>query len=154
MIEIKRILVATDFSDHARTALEYAAYCAKAFEAEVLLCHVVPEPDVLSQLPPGGEGYFPPNFTEMQEKAARKEGERWLSDAGISGGRFVTASGTPFVEIIRMAREEQADLIVLGTHGRGAIAHLLLGSVAEKVVRKAPCPVLTVRHQDHKFELP
>ena len=62
--------------------------------------------------------------------------------------------GSPFVEIIRYARDEHADLIVMGTHGRGAIAHMLLGSVAERVVRKAACPVLTVRHAAHDFELP
>jgi nucleotide-binding universal stress UspA family protein len=62
--------------------------------------------------------------------------------------------GTPFVEIIHYARDQSIDLIVLGTHGRSALAAMLLGTVAEKVVRKAPCPVLTVRHPQHKFEMP
>jgi nucleotide-binding universal stress UspA family protein len=63
-------------------------------------------------------------------------------------------SGSPFVEVVRYAREEGIDLIVLGTHGRGAIAHMLLGSVAERVVRKAHCPVMTVRQPEHAFVMP
>ena len=62
--------------------------------------------------------------------------------------------GHPFVEIIRYAREQDVDCIVLGTHGRSGLSHLLLGSVAERVVRKAPCPVLTVRHPEHEFVMP
>jgi nucleotide-binding universal stress UspA family protein len=62
--------------------------------------------------------------------------------------------GPPFLEIVRYAQEANIDLIVLGTHGRGGLAHMLLGSVAEKVVRKAPCPVLTVRHPEHEFVAP
>jgi nucleotide-binding universal stress UspA family protein len=63
-------------------------------------------------------------------------------------------SGSPFVEVVRYAREENVDIVVLGTHGRGAIAHMLLGSVAERVVRKAHCPVLTVRQPAHEFVMP
>jgi nucleotide-binding universal stress UspA family protein len=154
MIALKKILVATDFSEHSRSALKYAAALAEAFDSEVLLCHVVPGADLLSYVPPGGEGYFPPNFVESQQKGALEEGERWLAEAGIANGRVLTPSGTDFVEIIRTARDEQVDLIVVGTHGRGAISHMLLGSVAEKLVRKAPCPVLTVRHLDQEFSMP
>ena len=62
--------------------------------------------------------------------------------------------GAPFLEIIRYAKENDVDLIVLGTHGRSGLAHVLLGSVAERVVRKSPCPVLTVRHPEHEFVMP
>lgn len=69
--------------------------------------------------------------------------------------RFELVNGnSEFVEIVRYAREQNIDLLVLGSHGRGPIAHLLLGSVAEKVVRHAPCPVLTVRHPEHEFVMP
>ncbi len=66
----------------------------------------------------------------------------------------VVRQGPPFLEIVRYAQEANIDLIVLGTHGRGGLAHMLLGSVAEKVVREAPCPVLTVRHPEHEFVAP
>ena len=62
--------------------------------------------------------------------------------------------GVPFLEMIRYAKAKEMDMIVMGTHGRGAIAHMLLGSTAEKVVRKAPCPVLTVRDEEHEFVMP
>ena len=71
----------------------------------------------------------------------------------MSGGRILLGTGSPFVELIRTAREEDVVLIV-GTHGRRPVAHMLLGSCAERVVRKAPCPVLTVRQNEHDFIMP
>ena len=68
--------------------------------------------------------------------------------------RKIVVEGHAFVEIIKHAKESKADMIIMGTHGRGAIAHMLMGSVAEKVVRKAPCCVLTIRHPEHEFVLP
>jgi len=154
MITLKKILAATDFSRHSEIVVQYAAEFARVFDAEVLLCNVVGRPDILSQIPPGGEGYFPPNLEEIHEEQARTECENALKNSGISQGRVVVSVGSPFVEIIRLARTENVDLIIVGTHGRGAVAHMLLGSVAEKVVRKAPCPVLTVRDGEHDFVMP
>lgn len=151
MIDLKRIVTATDFSQHSQVALRYAAALAKAFNAEVVLCHVLERPDFLSQLPPVAEGYFPPNLSEIQEKHARVQCEQVLAEAGLSQARVVLRHGNPSVELVQMAKDEHADLIIVGTHGRGAIAHLLLGSVAEKVVRSASCPVLTVRSGEHEF---
>jgi len=154
MIAIQKILVADDFSEHSDVALQYATEFHRAFEAEVLLCHVVEGATVLSHVPPGGEGYFPPNLTELQEKSAREQLEKRLSASGITNGSIHIPVGTAFVEIVQLARKEEVDLIIIGTHGRGAIAHMLLGSVAEKVVRKAPCPVLTVHKGEHEFVMP
>ena len=154
MIEIKKILVATDFSEHSNNALSYAAEFAKAFDAEVILCHIVEKLDLVSSLPPGGEGYFPPNLDKQLQEKAQVKCEEWLSSSNIAKGSVRVEIGTPFVEIVRLAREEETDLVIVGTHGRGPIAHLLLGSVAEKVVRKAPCPVLTVRQGEHEFVMP
>ncbi len=154
MINLKRILVATDFSDHAAVAVKYAAALAEAFEAEVILTHVVEAPDLISQIPPTGEGYFPPNFQEQHRQAAEAECQKILSNSGVANGRVLTVEGSPFYEIVRAAKSEDADLVIVGTHGRGAIAHVLLGSVAEKVVRKAPCPVLAVREGEHDFVMP
>ena len=154
MIDLKRILTATDFSPHSKIALDYAAAFAKAFGAEVTLCHVLERPDFISQLPPVAEGYFPPNLAELHEKHARVQCEQVLAAAGLSAARVLLRHGSPYPEIVRAAREENADLIIIGTHGRGAIAHMLLGSVAERVVRAAPCPVLTVRSGEHEFVMP
>ncbi len=151
MINLKRILVATDFSQHSRLALKYAATLAQAFGAEVVLCHVLEKPDFLSTLPPVMEGYFPPNLAELHEKHARAEAEAQLAQAGIKTGRIVLPHGNPAAETVAAAKKEQADLLVVGTHGRGALTHLLLGSVAEKIVRTAGCPVLTVRQGEHDF---
>ena len=154
MIDLKRILTATDFSPASQVALTYAAAFAKAFSAEVILCHVLEKPDFLAGLPPVAEGYFPPNLAEIQEKHARVQCEQVLATAGLSHARVLLLHGSPAREIARAATEENADLIIAGTHGRGAIAHLLLGSVAERVVRMAPCPVLTVRSGEHEFVTP
>lgn len=154
MIELKRILVATDFSRHSQVALKYAAAFAKAFEAEVILCHVLEKPDFLSSLPPVLEGYFPPNLDELQEKHARVQCEQVLAAEGLTHARVVLPAGSPSAEIVAAARAEDADLIIVGTHGRKALAHILLGSVAENVVRHAPCPVLTVRSGEHEFVSP
>ena len=154
MIQIKKILVATDFSEHSDNALLYAAEFAKAFDAEVTLCHVVESSDLLSHMPPGGEGYFPPNLDEQLQEKAKAKCEELLSNANIAKSCVRVEVGSPFVEIVRLARETATDLVIVGTHGRGPVAHLLLGSVAERVVRKAPCAVLTVRHGEHEFVLP
>ncbi|MGQ0637211.1 MAG: universal stress protein [Planctomycetaceae bacterium] len=151
MIELKRILAATDFSKHSQVALQYAVAFAKAFSAEVILCHVLESPDFLSQLPPVSEGYFPPNLPEIEEKHARAQCEQLLAATGLSHVRVALPHGNPTTEIVNLAKSDNVDLIVVGTHGRGAIAHLLLGSVAERVVRSAPCPVLTVRSGEHEF---
>jgi nucleotide-binding universal stress UspA family protein len=154
MIDLKRILVATDFSKHSQVALQYAAAFSHAFHAEVVLCHVLEKPDFISQLPPVYEGYFPPNLPEIQEKHARVQCEQVLAEAGLSKAQVILRHGNPHSELVHAAKEENVDLIIIGTHGRGAIAHALLGSIAEKVVRLAPCPVLTVRSGEHEFVFP
>jgi nucleotide-binding universal stress UspA family protein len=154
MIALRKILAATDFSEHSRVAVDYAAALAKTFGAEVLLCHVVEPPDLISQGPPTGEAYFPPNLSQLQHDAAESECARLLQEADVSKGRALVAIGSPFIELIRIARDENADLLIAGTHGRGAVAHMLLGSVAEKLVRKSPCPVLVVRAGEHDFVMP
>lgn len=152
MIAIKRILVPTDFSDQGKTALMYAAAFADQFGAAVDLLHV------LEPVPPGALlSYI---SLEELKKGMRADAEKQLDELKANWSDFafpvnlIVADGHPFVEIIKHAKQSNADLIILGTHGRGAIAHMLLGSVAEKVVRKAPCPVLTVRHPEHEFVRP
>lgn len=149
MVSIKHILVPTDFSDNGRKALLYAAAFADQFGAAVELLHV------LEPIPPGAML----SYTSVEDLKAglRKTAAENLEQLHSIWHNYAfpvkrtVAEGHPFVEIVKHASEGKADLIVIGTHGRGAIAHMLLGSVAENVVRKAPCPVLTVKHDEHDF---
>ena len=152
MIKLKRILMPTDFSDPGKSALLYAVAFADQFGAAVDLLHVVspPPPGALLSSMPMEE--LRNNMREQAEVQMEELHSTW-EDYAFPVNRIIV-EGYPFVEIIRHANEHNADLIVMGTHGRGAIAHMLLGSVAEKTVRKAPCPVLTVRHPEHEFVHP
>jgi nucleotide-binding universal stress UspA family protein len=144
-MRIQRVLVATDFSDSAGHAQAYGASLARQFQAELLLVHVVENLTV---------GYasdlFPVPMAEVFDEIsghAKAEIAR-LAEQLRSRGlnvRELVAQGKPSAEIVRVASEEQADIIVLGTHGKGMLDHALFGSTAERVIRKAPCPVLTCR---------
>ena len=144
MITIRRILVPTDFSACALPAVRYAAELADKFAAELVLLHVVS--DAVLALP---DAVMPTPATDLHA----------LTEAGKTGLANLIAAeklerlnprpevrlGSPAAEIIAAATDLHADLVCIGTHGRGGIARVLLGSVAEHVVRQAPCPVLTVR---------
>ena len=155
MIALKKILVPTDFSESSEAAVKYARALAEAFDASIHVLHVIEDPFVHVW---AGEGYIPdlPHFREgLAKEANAKLGKSFSAqDRERFRAQLVAKFGSPFVEIVRYAKGEEVDLIVMGTHGRGPIAHLLMGSVAEKVVRKAPCPVLTVRHPEHEFVMP
>ncbi len=154
MIKLKRILVPTDFSEPSQSAMMYARAFAAEFDAALHILHVTEDPFVYA---PVSEGFVPPpRFHEEMEAAARSRLESLLTsdEREQFHARLMLRTGSPFVEIVRYAKAEEIDLIVMGTHGRGAIAHMLLGSVAERVVRKAPCPVLTVRRPEHEFVMP
>jgi nucleotide-binding universal stress UspA family protein len=154
MIDLHRILVPTDFSKHSDNALTYAAAFAEKFHAELYLLHVVQDLSVFVPEAAIAVPSMPP--VEQLTAAVRETLERVIEKNKLR--RFTVHAevreGSPFYEIIRFAKEQEIDLIILGTHGRSGLAHVLLGSVAEKVVRKAPCPVLTVRHPEHEFVHP
>ena len=155
MIDLKRILLPTDFSEYAKTARNYACAFTEHFGAELHMLHVLQ--DLVAMVPEPGLAFPPPGdyMGELQESAERALDQ--LLDADWAKDKTIvkaTRQGPPFLEIIRYAKEHDIDLIVLGTHGRSGLAHVLLGSVAEKVVRKAPCPVLTVRPDEHQFTMP
>ena len=151
MINLKRILVPTDFSECARHALTYGFSFAKEYDAELLLLHVV---ETLAA--PYASDLFPVPMAEVFEEMsgyAKSELEKLVAEAkgrGLSA-RFLVAQGKPSLEIMRVAREESVDMIVLGTHGKGVLDQALFGSTTERVVRKAPCPVLCVRESEHEF---
>jgi nucleotide-binding universal stress UspA family protein len=156
VIELKRILFPFDFSELSLHGFRYARSFAETYGAELHVLHVVDEAyQFWMAMGPNSVPIGPP--PEELISASSRELEKFvaeqLSDADFPV-RTEVQMGWPFMEIIRYAREKKIDLIVLGTHGRSGLKHVLLGSVAEKVVRKAPCPVLTIRHPDHNFVMP
>ena len=154
MIQLARILLPTDFSEFSSEATKYACALAEQFDAELHLLHVLEIHQ--STTPDFAMGLALPSRTKESRKAAEKTLENVLDSKWAEGRKVVKAilEGTPFLEIIRCAKEYDIDLIVMGTHGRSGLVHVLIGSVAEKVVRKAPCPVLTVRPEGHQFVMP
>jgi nucleotide-binding universal stress UspA family protein len=142
--EWKRICCPIDFSDASRAAMELAADLARRFGAELVLLHAYPVPGYT--FPDGSVVASPRMMQELADQAARHLGE-WRGDAEKLGAPRVsvaTAVGDPAGEILDYAAEQHVDVLVLGTHGRTGLEHALLGSVAERVVRRSRIPVLTV----------
>jgi nucleotide-binding universal stress UspA family protein len=158
MMNINKILYPTDFSEYSIAALPYAVGLSEQNKSELHCLHVVdvPHEELMRN------GYIIPLMTLPEIpgseviRLAQEHLDRFVADNVVSAKSLVkeVIAGNPFVEIIRYARCHAIDLIVMGTHGHSALASMLLGSVAEKVVRKAPCPVLTVRDPRHRFKMP
>jgi nucleotide-binding universal stress UspA family protein len=153
MLEIRRILCPCDFSDFSERALTHAVELARWFGATVHVLHThgatatLPAPAPLAPVPAGMPATLPPPPTPENSEAAAEQLRRFVEPAQKTGVN-VTATlewGDPVAATLRHAREEDVDLVVMGTHGRSGFERLVLGSVAEKVLRKAPCPVMTVR---------
>ena len=155
MVEIRSVLHPTDFSESSKHAMLYAFSLAEQYRAKLRILHVIEEisgtlyfdmlqtaplaqlmSEVETQAQSALDGLVPP---EVKEKLNLE---------------YLIRRGVPFLETVRCAEETRSDLIVCGTHGRTGLKHVLFGSVAEKIVRKAPCPVLSVRHPEHRFEMP
>ena len=146
MTRVRRVLCPSDFSTASRPALARAIDVARTNRAELLLVHVMAPVTLLV-----GDGYIPPATFEQLQESGRADGQKRLAalvarakKAGVRA-RALLLEGAPFQEITRAAKRQRADLIVMGTHGRTGFAKLFLGSVAERVLATAPCPVLTVR---------
>ncbi len=154
-----KVLCATDFSEDSNFALSYAEEIARRFSAEILVLHVdqpLPPVMVSPELGPMMDVGAMSRIAEEQRVLAQRELDKIvnrLRDSGLRA-RSMLKVGSPFLEIIHTAKAENVDLIVMGTHGRSGLAHVLMGSVAERVVQKAHCPVLAVRHPDRKFKHP
>jgi nucleotide-binding universal stress UspA family protein len=152
MIALKHVLVPTDFSETSDSALRYGKALAGAFGATLHVVHIVEEP------------YGQPWAVEAYGFSLATLQDEWIKDAQSRLAASLvddekktlkavttTVLGHPVMEILRYAKDNAIDLIVMGTHGRGPLGHVVLGSVAERVVRKAPCPVLTVRTPERDF---
>lgn len=143
-VEIRRILIPLDFSHHTETILQWGAHLAKQHGSRVVLIHAYHLPVEFQQL----EGaYLPPDFWSNVKSEAQQTLERHaeaLRQHGIEV-ESVVREGYPATVILEEAEQREADLIVIGTRGLSGLKHLLLGSIAERVVQKAPCAVLTVK---------
>jgi nucleotide-binding universal stress UspA family protein len=153
-MQLKTILFPTDFSQGARAAMDHAISLAQDYKARLILLYVIQDISI-------AEWYIPSSLSmtdlvEDMQKSATKEMDKWEAEvsAKVKNVEKMIVRGVPFVEIIKTSKARNADLIVIGTHGRTGIDHMLFGSTAEKVVRKAACPVLTVRIAGKEFTMP
>jgi nucleotide-binding universal stress UspA family protein len=155
MIKIKKILYPTDFSESSLEALKYALSFAKEYRAKLVILHVINE-NIFT------ESLNLPRVVSIDtlEKEMVREAEKRMKSLLPAATRktvereTVILKGAPFLEIIRFAREKDIDLIIIGTHGRSGFQQIIFGSTAEKVVRKAPCPVLSVKPAQREFVMP
>ena len=149
LFRLKKILVPIDFSECSQKALQYAAAFARQFEGELTLLYVVQV------------NYYAGDFgsvdVSLLESEMRANGEKQLADLAArelgdaTPSKCLVRSGRIVSEIVEVAKKSDSDLIILSTHGHTGLKHVLLGSVAENVVRHAPCPVLIVRQHEHEF---
>jgi len=149
-----KILLPSDFSDCSAEAARAARRLAERFGSRLAVLHVLDEPAALD---PMFRGEVPLELLRgRMEQYAREGMDAFLAAhfQGLAKVETRVASGVPYREIIREARESGADLIVIGTHGRTGVEHVIFGSTAEKVVRMAPCPVLTIRQGGKEFVHP
>jgi nucleotide-binding universal stress UspA family protein len=153
MIRYRNVLLATDFSAAARAAASHAVAVASAAKAQLHLLHVVEE---FAYWESFNLKHFPSQevFEELESNARIALADLAREEELGAGAVTYVRHGKPFLEIIRAARELEADMLVIGSHGQSGLSETLFGSTAEKVVRKAPCAVLVVRHPEHRFEMP
>lgn len=141
MLPIKTILHPTDFSEPSQAAFELARALARDYQARLIFTHV----QAASEVAVGEFGITPPPLEEEVEELQEKLFALEPADENLPTEHFFL-TGDPATEIVRLATENDCDLIVMGTHGRSGLGRMLMGSVAEQVMRRAPCPVLTIKH--------
>lgn len=155
MIALKNVLVATDFGEPAEMALRYGRELARTFGAKLHVLHVVQDLGIYLSAQE-----YATSVGRLQvevEESARARAHRLVSDEDrqvLRAEVTVVTNMSAAQAIVSYARDRQIDLVIAGTHGRGKVAKLIIGSVAEKVARTAPCPVLVVRHPEREFVLP
>ena len=162
-MKLTRILAPTDFSKYSGFALEWAAYFAQCLQAELVLAHVLTEEEGRVMEEMVGEGAVVRIPRGIRQDVVADRQKKLKDQYQMVVSREVQASlkveemiriGVPFLEIVKTAKEKDVDLIVMGTHGRTGLAHVFIGSVAEKVVHHAHCGVLTIKHPQYKFIAP
>ena len=155
-LNLKTVLVPTDFSENSKKALIYAVRLAQRNDSSLILFHAFELPEFVRQRPPDFSGGFNEEEMKLFDDARRRCEERPVTlsrDLQGCNVKIETAHrlGTPYEEIIKVARERGVDLIIIATHGYTGLEHFLLGSTTERVVRVSPCPVLVVRQEEQDF---
>ena len=155
-LQLKKLLVPTDFSANSKKALVYAVRLAQRNDSSVILFHVFESPEFVRQLPEDFSYKSNEEVRKLFDAAKRRSEERLLTllrDMQASDVKIETLQrlGTPYEEIVKVAKETGVDLIVIATHGYTGVKHFLLGSTAERVVNVSPCPVLVVRQEERDF---
>lgn len=149
---IKKILVPIDFSEYSKSALNYAVDFAKNFNSELYLIYVV-EPVIYPPDFSMGQITIPSVDSEMDKRASEELNRLARNEIPENiKCHTIIKTGKPFLEIIETVNEENIDLIIIATHGHTGVEHILFGSTADKVVKKAPCPVLTIREPIKGFD--
>ncbi len=154
MGQLKTILFATDFSEHSKHAWQYALHEAQLHNARLVVAHVIQR--MVREDPLLLDAIAHARLYETLKKLAEEQFQSVHEEATLAGVECKTLirEGTPFIEIIGCARETEADVIVLGSHGTTGLASVLLGSTTERVVRKAPCSVVVVKQKGWVFRMP
>ena len=156
MLTIKRILAPTDLSPFAAVGLRAAADLARKLGSKLMILHVLPDEELTAL----AKGHVPPRPVDLiyedKEFEVREYFKTEVPEVLRRGVQVevMIVPGVPFLEVVRTARHREADMVVMATHGRTGLKHAFLGSVTEKVLRKAPCPVLSIRPEGHEFVLP
>ncbi|MEW6536257.1 MAG: universal stress protein [Candidatus Auribacterota bacterium] len=154
MVNFKHILYPTDFSPYSTVALDYCISLAHKYQSKISILHVVevflPDPEYLTLY-----GEIDTIYKQFEKDAEKRMAslleKNQFKKLDISSHIII---GKPFIEIIQFSRNNNTDLIVMGSHGKSALSHILFGSTADKVVTKASCPVLIVKHPEHTFVMP
>jgi len=147
-------MVAVDFSDYSKPTLQYAVYLAQSLKASLVVVNVINQRDVeaIRKVVVEGVGVTVEKYLDLQKKDRQTAADQLLNEAGCNNLATIKVFriGIPWVELLEAAKKEQVDLVVMGTKGRTNIANTLFGSTAEKVLRRCPVPVLSVRGKEHE----